>query len=138
MTDKKLTDNEIKKALKEILEIMLCEGDLQRSATISNALDLINCIQAENERLKKENIALNRRAIPSSGTILKVGNALLFAENERDYNTTINHIKAEAYKEIKERLEPLKQFRCCMLGNEYELSVTMREIDNLLKEMVGE
>lgn len=65
MTDKKLTDvtdnnvgkmtdNEIKKALKEILEIMLCEGDLQRSATISNALDLINRLQAENERLKEE------------------------------------------------------------------------------------
>ena len=49
-----MNDNEIIKALKESLEIMLCEGDLQRSATISKSLDLINSLQAENE--KNENI----------------------------------------------------------------------------------
>lgn len=47
-----MTDNEIIKALKELLEIMLCEGDLQRSATISKALDLINRQKAEIERLR--------------------------------------------------------------------------------------
>lgn len=43
--DKKLIDNEIKKALEEILELMCYEGDLQRSATISNALDYINRLE---------------------------------------------------------------------------------------------
>lgn len=47
-----MTDAEIIKALKELLEIMLCEGDLQRSATISKAIDLINRQKAEIERLK--------------------------------------------------------------------------------------
>lgn len=78
--DKKLTDNEITiKALKEIIELMLCEGDLQRTSTISHAIDLINrlearigiyetCnarkdeaikhLEAENERLKENNKAI--------------------------------------------------------------------------------
>ena len=76
MSDKKLTDNEIIKALKELLEVMLSEGDLQRTSTISHTIDLINrlqvrvkklekvehfadktiaTLQAENERLKKSN-----------------------------------------------------------------------------------
>ena len=47
-----MTDNEIKKALKEILETMLVMGDLQTSSTISRALALFNRLQAENERLQ--------------------------------------------------------------------------------------
>ena len=47
-----MTDNEITiKALKEIMELMLCEGGLQMASTISHALGLINRLQAENERL---------------------------------------------------------------------------------------
>ena len=93
-------------------------------------------LKAENERLSKENIALNRRAIPSSGHILKVGNALLFAEKQEDYNTTINHIKAEAYKEAFEKIRD-KQF----LG-ELDLRgvfylVTSEDIDEVEKELVG-
>ena len=49
----KLTDSEIVKALKDILEIMLTMGDLQKSSTISKAIDLINRLQAEIERLKE-------------------------------------------------------------------------------------
>lgn len=52
--DKKLTDSEIVKALKEILELMLCEGDLQRTSTISHAIDLINRLQAANEGLQQK------------------------------------------------------------------------------------
>lgn len=53
MPDKNLTDNDIVKALKELLEVMLCEGDLQKSSTISKAIDLINRQKAEIERLEK-------------------------------------------------------------------------------------
>ena len=53
MTDKKLTDYVITvKALKEVLELMLCEGDLQRVSTISHAIDLINRQKAEIKRLR--------------------------------------------------------------------------------------
>ena len=63
-----MTDNEIVKALKELFELMLCEGDLQRSATVSKAFYLIkrqqaeivmeqkhaDCLNAEIERLQKQ------------------------------------------------------------------------------------
>lgn len=53
MPDNKLTDNEI--TLKKLLEVMLSEGDLQRTSTISHTIDLINRQQAEIEWLKKGN-----------------------------------------------------------------------------------
>ena len=84
MPDKKLTDSEIVKALKEILKLMLCEGDLQRSATISNALDLINRLQAENEKLNKINFDL-----------CNAGGQLLHK---------VDTIKTEAYKECIEKI----------------------------------
>ena len=73
----KLTDNEIIKALKELLEIMLCEGDLQRSATISKALDLINRLQAE-----KQNLEIELKAMRGAANSYK-------AENERLKNLTL-------------------------------------------------
>lgn len=53
-----MTDNEIKKALKEILELMLCEGDLQKSAIVSKAFYLINRLQAENIHLLEKIVKL--------------------------------------------------------------------------------
>ena len=113
-----LTDSEIVKALECCSINKKCTGcyfnthttdDMCPRVLMRNTLDLINRLQAENERLSKENIALNRRAIPSSGCILKVGNALLFAEKQEDYNTTINHIKAEAQAK-RNRKMPGRQF----------------------------
>ena len=54
-----MTDNEIIKALKELLDVMLCEGDLQRVSTISHTIELINRQKAEIERLTEENDILN-------------------------------------------------------------------------------
>lgn len=176
MTDKKLTDSEIVKALECCSEENKCKqcpyynkGNFKclNYKFFKDLLDLINrlqakvefykknrdkyqddvmylskqCdeLQAENETLKGENIALNRRAMPSSGHILKVGNALLFAENKEDYDITINAIKAEAYKEFAERLKR----KACM-HNHKECSfpdikvVCLWDIDRLLEEMVGE
>ena len=44
--------------------------------------------------------------------------------------------RSEAIKEFAERLELLKKFRSCMTTSEYELSVTMREVDTVKKEML--
>ncbi len=143
MPDKKLTDSEIIKALECCHENSDC-GDcmfaLHRThdgtcvdMLHTNALDLINRLQAENERLSKKNIALNRCAIPSSGTILKVGNALLFAEKEEDYATTINTIKAEAYKEFAEEIENIN-----LSNSDDYFEFKRSRFDNLLKELVGD
>jgi hypothetical protein len=43
MPNNNLTDTEITiKALKKLLEVMMCEGDLQRVSTISHTIDLVN------------------------------------------------------------------------------------------------
>lgn len=134
MTDNKLKDSEIIKGLEIYIACYGREIRVTDNVRIGNIYDLINRLQAENERLSKENIALNRRAIPSSGCILKVGNALLFAEKEEDYNTAINAIKAEAYKECIEKVKALFPS-----DNEpYQYWEIHEGADNLLKELVGE
>ena len=145
-----MTDNEIIKALECCKKPVgsgacnYCPFDYQREKRLTpsdkscttlmfdSALDLINRLQAENERLQGENIALNRRAIPSSGHILKVGNALLFAENQKDYDITINTIKSEAYKEFAERLKAIPS------ADKDVQEVFEARINNILKELVGD
>lgn len=46
----------------------------------------------------------------------------------------ITEARAEAVTEFVERLEPLKKFRSCMGTSEYELCVTMREVDAVKKK----
>ena len=89
MPDKNLTDNEIKKALECCADYKntKCKGcPLEESCVDNNicelALDLINCLQAENERLKEENKNL--------ATV--------------DYFQWEKDLKSEAYKEFAERL----------------------------------
>jgi chromosome segregation ATPase len=69
-------------------------------------------LQAENKRLKKEN------------------------HHFADIGKMYSEVKAEAYKEFVERLNKIEKFRSCVESDNYELSVTMREVDNLLKELV--
>ena len=103
MPDKKLTDNEIVKALKELFEVMLCEGDLQRASTVRHTIDLINRQKAEIEK---------KQATIDSFT---------------DIGKLYSEIKAEAYKEFAYELKQIP-----------DVAIYKYEIDNLLKEKVGE
>ena len=147
MPDKKLTDNEIVKALKEILEIMLVMGDLQKSATIRNALDLINRLQAENEQYKDytekwmekcdEIQAENERL--SKG--LPMSASYLFKKAELDELITravevdskyAAKIKAEAYKEFAKEI-----FELFPADKPYT-AISRVTVKHILKELVGE
>lgn len=162
MPDKKLTDNEIIKALKEILEIMCVMGDLQKASTISNALDLINRLQASKEHYQK----MNARNLDNVMYLSKQCDELQ-AENERskeqvkfadNYMNNLDkplqefraEAKAEAYKEFAElaveRVEKAKQKYqrlCKEQGEEMEEAMHIhfngitKIINNLLKELVG-
>ena len=125
MPDKKLTDNEIKKALEccvnntnEDCNKCVCSGSNVSCVDVllTNALDLINRLQAENERLT---IRLRK------------------AEHQLD-DLCIMHnvIKAEAYKEFAERLEKMM---CYEHFFETDVVVLDRnKLNNLLKELVGD
>lgn len=126
MTDKKFTNEEIVKALEcclcdnsECLQCQkkeLCKIDCDELAT--KTIDLINRQKADIERL---------RAKVETRTQEKLALG-------RIYTQKLKTVKYEAYKEFAER------FKSYLLLNEKgSISViSFENIDNLLKEMVGE
>lgn len=145
MPDKKLTANEIIKALECCADINdKCPKcplkDKNRESCVgilmSNALDLINRLQAENEKMqivKKHIGTLICRGVeyPSAETYERAFEKAL----EQLYDNT--NAKAEAYKEFDERLKedclsyPLEKDDITML-------VDVESYNNLLKELVGD
>ena len=116
MTNKKLTDKEIIKALESLTNGCFgcndgCKEDLECPVeAIKATLDLINRQKAYNDMLES----------------LNETNSIMIHE----LNKSFENIKTNAYKEfaekLKEKFEPLNS---PLLNN---------RIDNLLKEMVGE
>ena len=124
MTDKKLTDNDIVMVLENAeykVNGVVTQGFYLSGDTFNAVLDLINRQKAEIERLTAERDAMHQDVIAAE-----------------EYAWQCKTAKVEAIKEFAERVEPLKKFRSCMGNSVYELSVTMREIDDILKEMVGD
>ena len=121
MPDNKLTDKEIIKALGCCIhdDYDYCEKCPYRKSKpcqenlIKNSFDLINRLQAENERLRKENedyVHLYNKHI----------------------NTAFNRIKAEAYKEFAEEIFEL-------FPNDKPNTVISRvTVKHILNEKVGE
>ena len=154
MTDKKLTDSEIVKALECCRDIDIkCETcqlwtDSECTKVLHQAtIDLINRLQEENENYSKNNQQM-------TSDILKLYKELeqAKAENERlktqlyleKYTDVAKRtIKAEAYKEFAERLtdriaDHLDQSLDNPDGNNYFITDVYTDIDKLLKELVGE
>lgn len=139
MPDKKLTDNEIVKALEccigdtdgkdcfgcPLYEIDDCQAHLNLAA-----LDLINRLQAEKQNLEIELQAMRGAANSYKAEIKKLRYNLEAVLDER-----ADH--SEAYKEFAERLKEKSKQGKGYLGNVYH-SVDVAEIDNLLKELVGD
>ena len=134
----KMTDNEIKKALECCCENNICPSvcPLKDMAYVGDcyqvrskyALDLINRLQAENERLQNILICF----MDALGKVRKVDDIdeisliPLMSELNKQYRA---ELKAEAYKEFAERLKELPY-----IPNRLNLH---KAYDNLLKEMVG-
>ena len=119
--DKKLIDKEIVKALKEILEIMLTMGDLQKSATISKSLDLINRQKEDLAKKDKELLeALKYSAIYKTKVI----------DSEKEINrlqAETDRLKAdcENYKQVAENQQKAtldKGFEIKRLKNDLAIS----------------
>ena len=139
MTDKKPTDAEIViKALKEILELMLCEGDLQKTSTISHTIDLINRLQEECDELAYKLGCLLCHA--TGGKLSK--HTYPLAVMESYVNDTIQdyceEATEEAYTDFAESLK--KDFdnpRIQKFGLDF-VKFLKSVVDNRLKEIVGD
>ena len=122
MTDKKLTDEEVVKALECCkdcsinLNFEIVQKIEDKNKEILELTDIINSLKAEIERLKKE-VSVARDAYIS-------------------IQDRYEHTKTEAYKEFAERLNEKAQIADCF--DSYNMVVGTHFIDNLLKEMVGE
>lgn len=144
MTDKKLTDNEIIKALK-CCGRESCFGCPYRgkchqgNPMIKNALDLITRQKTENENLKVENQSLR-----TAGNSLKMHYEEAQAEIERlkefivETRRCDKEIKAEAYKEFAERLKTEYAKGMSWFKKKESYYVDVGDIDNLVKEVIGE
>ena len=146
MKDKTLPDKEIVKALEECIELKFDDTEYAtvRLDTLTNALDLITCQQAESENLKVENQSLR-----SAANSLKIHYEEAQAKLERlrqNLNIELekfateydDKIKAEAYKEFAERLKTEYAKGMNWFKKKESYYVDVDNIDNLLKEMVGE
>lgn len=141
MLDKKLTNNEIIKALEQWIKNY--DGSFVNFKILANALDLITCQQEEIENLKVENQSL-RGAANSLKMHYEKAQAnierLKKYDEERDirlHARLIANTKSETAKEI---LEDLKKYMHNKFKDldEYEFEyITERDIDSFLK-MVGE
>ena len=173
MTDKKLTDGEIVKALEcccggltsdwcdkcPMNVTKECDKDLLALEKL--ALDLINRLQAKaikeqnkNSKLRNErnrlqaqnkdlaetihNLTLEKDALFDKAEELKAEierlKTNLNVELENFATEYDNKIKAEAYKEFAERLKDMSEH----FWEEKENFVSEEQIDNLLKELVGD
>ncbi len=137
MPDKKLTDNEIVKALeccigngscKELQCPMRKECDEDIDSIYKSALDLINRQNAEIERLKQIVGFTPARGSGKSPFL----------------NMVLDNVKAEAYKECIEKVE---EIICDNTYPDFDINhkavniwkaEAYKNIDNLLKELVGE
>lgn len=159
MTNKKLTDKEIIKALEWYVSKFKNTGyvyldvDGTKFVSTQEVLDLITRQQAENENLKVEKQSLRSAAnslkmhYEEAQAEIKGLNAknMLTVSEKNAFRTSfynglkqLKTAKAEAVKEFTKTLKEFMHNKFKTL-DEYEFEyITERDIDNLVKEMVGE
>ena len=134
MNNKKLTDNEIIKALED--EIHLAEyvdSDYCSNVKleiIKSALDLITRQQAEIEEFMKE-----------TAVTTLLDDAVVYTPTLEDYNKFKKMFKSEAYKEFVERLKEKSgkvEMVCSGAIVRTDYTITKDDLDNILEEMAGE
>ena len=136
--DKKLTDNEIKKALEDLKK---CNN---------NEIDCGNCTLSKFYPRCPEEIGelaldlINRRELKIKGlrrllySFLDTRNGDLVRITDNELEIIKKPIKAEAYKEFAERLKTEYAKGMNWFKKKESYYVDVGDIDNLLKEMVGE
>ena len=150
MTDKKLTDAEIKSAWEVLnswqqVALQNDDGTDTESPQLYEAIEIvreqINRLQAENE--KNENIIrlADKTIETQQAENERLNKAISYQKDlaERMFirqNGLLEEAKAEAYKEFAERLK--KQYDDYSDHSSLTVKMFCYDIDNLLKEMAGD
>ena len=147
MTDR-MTDSEIVKALKELFEVMLYDGDLQRASTISHTIDLINRQKAEIERYKAALPDLEYQDDDFCGVLCYFAEGIINRQKE-EIERLKSHIQEgiDLAKQLPEALklsqnESIKEFaerfRQKMIDGGLYLAFIKNKLEETEKEMVGD
>lgn len=126
-----MEDKEIVKALPFLAKCCKDEyNDIRVDKVLLGAFNLINRLQAENERLK---------GLQKDGFFNLLGNCLVFSKTLEDYNDMRKGLKAEAYKEFAERLKERKYLdETGWSHGEHPYIVEEDDIDDVLEELAGD
>ena len=155
MPDKKLTDNEIVKALEDAeykVNGVVTQGFYLSVETFNAVVDLINRLQAENERLKSD-VSVSRDAYMSMKDRYEYEKEKVEKAKQKciDIGKALKNAKTEAYKECIEKVNNIiKEIynkhifgSNDLLDEEKDAVINFSDdvtyaLDNLLKEMAGE
>lgn len=131
MTNNKFTDEEVIKGLNELSQYTGLKIHIIQ--ILKGAIDLINCQKAKIIKLEYYNEDLLAEVRKLKGSTI--------VSNIVEHQRIKKEAKAEAYKEFAERLK----LHSYIMSDESQTGiinmysvVTVNQIDNLLKEMVGE
>ena len=118
----------------------LKQDEVNRAATMrEKTLQIFESLQAENERLKAENKLLIDNDVSNKyPNCVLVEKGRIYTRTLEDYDKLIGDISAEAYKEFAERLKTEYAKGMSWFKKKESYYVDVSDIDNLLKELVGE
>ena len=104
---------------------------------ISRQKDEIEGLITAQETLQRYVAKLNKELARADARVVCIGRSNGKTEMQRQFmQSAINEIKAEAIKEFAKRLKAKSYPFACAIG--VENAVTIREINDLVKEMVGD
>ena len=151
-TDKKLTDEEVVKALECCkdcsinLNFEIVQKIEDKNKEILELIDIINSLKAEIEKLEKENTVFGEIIKKQDDEISALRKDLLKRENlEESFSKSVKQFDKRLEKTVKlERAEAIKEFAGIIKNKWFDNRYDSPDVDfddfisNLLKEMVGE
>ena len=139
-----LTNDDIIKALKDWAEKVNHavyfevneNGAKELYENLLNAICLIDRLQTQNEALIAGQETLQKALAEKAAEVERLKNDCFCISNERDaIGDCLNEAVEEAIKEFAERLKTEQSFYD---GQETRIYLTEKDLDNLVKEMVGD